>query len=192
MYTEIHNGSHISQKSLYFKLNNVLNLWNESEENVKITGIYAIYKDDICVYVGQSKNIASRLATHIKGKYSVATNIFIFDIKDIGFSDYEDRKPESKVSILNNCENWFISKLKPIENIIANMTFSLPSNQTPNIDCESFSISIDEFSIKIANNEDTEIQIELDRMCHFEKLNEYNDLFPKSILHFYDFDEVVL
>ena len=69
MYTEIHEWQEFNQKVLYFKLNNTFNLQVDSELNHKFSGIYAIFKDDICLYVGQSSNLASRIATHLKGKY---------------------------------------------------------------------------------------------------------------------------
>ena len=101
------------QKELYFKLNKILTL--RYDEN-KISGIYAIYKDDICLYVGQSKNIASRLATHIKGKYIKADRIIVFANND----ELEDLIPSEK---------WLIQKIKPIENILADYTENInPQN----------------------------------------------------------------
>mgnify|MGYP005614543251 FL=1 len=68
-------SKNISQKELFFQINHVINN-GKNEKGIK--GVYAIFKNDICLYVGQSSNIASRLATHISGKYSDSTKIFIF------------------------------------------------------------------------------------------------------------------
>ena len=122
----------IEQKELYFRINNVLNLEKSTQEK-EISGIYAIYKKGICLYVGQSKNLASRVATHLCGKYKEADYIYIFDIRDIGFSDYDKRNDVSKKSILDNCEKYMISLLKPIENIIADFSFTLEENLKPEV-----------------------------------------------------------
>lgn len=90
-----------SQKELYFQLNSCMTI-ERTEKAIK--GIYAIYKSDICLYVGQSSNIASRLATHLSGRYKDIDKIYIFEQ-----TDDEDL-------ILN--EKYCIQKLKPIENII--------------------------------------------------------------------------
>ena len=50
-------------------------MFQKSNGLIKTIGVYTIYNDDICVYVGQSKNIASRLATHLSGRYKKATKI---------------------------------------------------------------------------------------------------------------------
>lgn len=139
MYTEIHDWKEFEQKVLYFKLNNAFNVQTESESNHKFAGVYAIFKDDICLYVGQSKNIASRLATHMKGKYTQATEIYAWNIEDVGYSDYMQRSTKSKEEILLNCEKWLMTKLKPIENISIDMDFKLEENQIPEICLESFS-----------------------------------------------------
>ena len=122
----------IEQKELYFRINNVLNLEKSTQEK-EISGIYAIYKKGICLYVGQSKNLASRVATHLCGKYKEADYIYIFDIRDIGFSDYDKRNDVSKKSILDNCEKYMISILKPIENIIADFSFTLEKELEPDV-----------------------------------------------------------
>ena len=137
MYTEIHEWQEFNQKVLYFKLNNTFNLQIDSELNHKIFGIYAIFKDNICLYVGQSSNLASRVATHLKGKYNSATDIFIWNVENIGFSDFKSRNKESQKSILDNCEKYVMSKLKPIENIAIDMDFKLTEDATPVICFES-------------------------------------------------------
>lgn len=92
-----------SQKELFFQLNSNMTI-ERTEKSIK--GVYAIYKSDICLYVGQSSNIASRLATHLFGKYQDSDKIFIFEQ-----TDDEDL-------ILN--EKYCIQKLKPIENVMVN------------------------------------------------------------------------
>ncbi len=117
MYVEIHDWEKFSQEILYFKIHNVLNLEKNSNQNIKIAGIYTIFKNDICLYVGQSKNIASRLATHLKGKYKTADEIYFWDICELGFDDFHERNSISKKSILDNAEKYLMSLLKPIDNI---------------------------------------------------------------------------
>lgn len=137
MYIEIHNLD-IKQEALYFKLNSAFSLETIDGLNEKIKGVYAIYKDNICLYVGQSKNIASRIATHLRGKYQEATSIYIWDVRNIGFSNFMERSAESQKSILNNCEQSLMVKLKPIENLLINMDKEIPTDQQPNICFESF------------------------------------------------------
>lgn len=137
MYIEIHNYEDIEQVALYYKLNNAFSIDNDSGKTEKIKGIYAIYNNDICLYVGQSKNIASRLATHIKGKYKIATEIYFWNVENIGFSDFDSRSTDSKSSILDNIEKYVMSKLTPIENISIDMTISIPEDNAPDICFES-------------------------------------------------------
>lgn len=134
MYIEIHNQTEMTQKVLYFKLNNSFNMEILEENNKKIAGIYAIFKDNICLYVGQSKNIASRLATHLKGKYQNFDYIYVWNIENIGFSDFNKRLQQSRISILDNCEKHIMKLLKPIENIIIDMDFNIDEEKTPDID----------------------------------------------------------
>ena len=89
-----------SQKELFFQLNSSIAI----EKADKISGVYAIYKSDVCLYVGQSSNIPSRLATHLCGRYSDADKIFIFE------------NANDEDLILN--EKYIIQKLKPIDNIL--------------------------------------------------------------------------
>jgi hypothetical protein len=133
MYIEIHQWKDFEQKVLYFKLNNALNMNIDSELNLKFAGIYAIYKDNICLYVGHSKNLASRIATHIKGKYENFTDIYLWNIEEIGFPDFVERSLGSQESILTNSEKYLMTKLKPIENLDIDMDFKLQEIQTPSI-----------------------------------------------------------
>ena len=89
-----------SQKELFFQLNSIMTI----EKANKISGVYAIYKSDVCLYVGQSSNIASRLATHLCGRYADSDKIFIF----------ENNNDEDL--ILN--EKYMIQSLKPTDNIL--------------------------------------------------------------------------
>lgn len=152
MYIEIHEQKELKQKALYFKLNNAFNMNIESEENHKIVGIYAIFKEDVCLYVGQSTNIASRIATHLRGKYEKSTEVFIWNIENIGFDDFRTRSRVSQKNILDNSEKWLMSKLKPIENLLIDMDFKLEKNQTPYICFESnscLSINISPYVLRI-------------------------------------------
>lgn len=89
------------QKELFFKLKTSLCM-NDNYES-KIEGLYVIFKDDVCLYVGQSKNIASRLATHLSGAYNTADKILVY-------IDYEENYD------LTESEKWLIQYFKPIEN----------------------------------------------------------------------------
>ncbi len=130
MYIEIHNYEEMEQDILYFKLTNAFNMDNMEKMNKKIAGIYAIYKDDRCVYVGQSINLASRIATHLRGKYEVATSIFCWDMESIyNDSQYAKRGKERKQNMLDNAEKYVMSKLKPIENLNIDMDFKLPEDE---------------------------------------------------------------
>lgn len=148
MYIEIHEQKELKQKALYFKLNNAFNMNIESEENHKIVGLYAIFKDNICLYVGRSTNIASRIATHLRGKYEGSTEVFIWNIENIGFSDFRTRNKQSQKNILDNSEKWLMSKLKPIENLLIDMDFRLEEDKTPHI-CLEYPACI---SLNILNN----------------------------------------
>lgn len=90
-----------SQKELFFQLSHAMTI--ERSEKV-IKGVYAIFKNGICLYVGQSSNVPSRLATHLSGKYKNVDKIFIFE------------QTNNEDLIIN--EKYCIQKLKPIENIL--------------------------------------------------------------------------
>jgi len=96
------------QKDLFFQIKSELKKSDFEED--KIAGIYAIFKDDICLYVGQSKNIASRLATHLCGKYQECDKVLIY------FS-YE----ENDFNLIPT-EKFAMSILKPIENVLVDFT----------------------------------------------------------------------
>ncbi len=101
-----------SQKELFFQLNSSMTI----EKADKISGVYAIYKSDVCLYVGQSSNIPSRLATHLCGRYANADKIFIFennndeDIKtDSLFCYLQDLKCDEDIDILDYCDFCIIN-----------------------------------------------------------------------------------
>lgn len=107
-------------KEFYFRLNNSFRLAGDClySSSGSISGIYAIFKKGVCYYVGQSGNVASRLATHLSGKYIECDEVKIFIPEDACFSDFYERdKPSQKAILLNN-EQYCINWLKPIENII--------------------------------------------------------------------------
>ena len=89
-----------SQKELFSQLNHSMII--ESDEKT-IKGVYIIFKNNVCVYVGQSSNVANRLATHLSGKYKNANEIFVF------VPEYEED--------LIITEKYCIQKLQPIENL---------------------------------------------------------------------------
>lgn len=135
------NISELEQKDLYFKLKQIFNI--EKNDVNSMYGIYAIFKNGYCVYVGQSKNMASRIATHVFGKYKNADFVLIYNVEDLGFYDFHKRSSESMIKILNNCENYIISNLKPTENIIADFSFKLKHENTPDFDFRCFNFCLD-------------------------------------------------
>lgn len=161
--------NNISQKDLYFKLNSLFSI--EKQKSETLVGIYAIYQNNICLYVGQSTNLASRIATHISGKYKESDYIYIIDIREIGFDDFEERNKESQKAILDNCEKYFIALLKPIENIIADFAFTLSKKETPNVDSYYLNYS---FVIDLRQMEASEIIVSSiieDTVLNIETLN---------------------
>lgn len=111
MYCEF-DSSNLTQKQLFFKLKNVFMLSSELIFNEKISGTYAIYKNKICLYVGKSKNLPSRLATHMMGAYKNADTFLIFS--EVGCLDLE--------------ELFLIKNLKPTDNIIADYSIEIDND----------------------------------------------------------------
>jgi len=103
-----------NQKELYFDLDWFFRKSSRLDEKIK--GIYCIYKDDICLYVGQSKNIASRVATHLSGKYASANKILVYID-----ADYMEVDGNSDDILLEN-EKYFMNRLKPTENILVDFS----------------------------------------------------------------------
>ena len=95
------------QKDLYFTLEGLFAL---DYQKRKVSGVYVIYKDGFCLYVGQSSNVASRLATHLSGKYKTADRVVIYEIDSTDITD------------LTDSEKYAIQLFKPIENILADYT----------------------------------------------------------------------
>lgn len=189
MYIEIHNAD-IKQESLYFKLNSIFSLESENGKSEKIKGIYAIYKDDICLYVGQSKNIASRVATHMRGKYESFTNIYIWNVEDIGFSDYMSRSNTSQKAILDNCEQYVMTILKPLENLLIDMDKEISKQMQPDICFEtdsSFAIHNLENCIIITDSYSyviDDIETSMDYLNYHEYISsDIHSLVRKSIMN---------
>lgn len=121
----------IEQKELFFKISNSLSLLNRDMlKNGKMSGLYLIIKDKYPVYAGQSKNIASRLATHLRGKYQECDYIVIFPVTINGFPDFYDRDESSQNDILLANEKLLMSTFKPTENIMIDMDFSLDEEKS--------------------------------------------------------------
>lgn len=106
----------MEQRELFYTLKTAFALAEETINETKIPAIYSIHKDGICLYVGQSKNVASRLATHIKGAYSKADKIYIYPIVDHGFSGFWDFCDKTQKNVLVNNEIALMNHLKPTEN----------------------------------------------------------------------------
>ena len=118
----------IDPKDFYFKLNNSFQITSTEYQSptVKFAGLYAIYKNNTCYYVGQSQNLASRICQHINGKYASADRVEIFLVRANGFDDFHARSKESRKVILESNESNLIKILKPIENLmLPNDDFSI-------------------------------------------------------------------
>ena len=99
-------------KLLYSSISNAFKNLNK-EYNNKISGVYIIYnKNQDVVYVGQSKNIASRITTHMRGKYKKSYKIDVFPL------DYVDDEQ------ITSFERFLITKLKPIDNVMVEQTYN--------------------------------------------------------------------
>ena len=114
MYVEFKNNE-LSQDQLYYKLNSIFSL--EDEANTKKVGIYALYNDEVCLYVGQSRNLASRLATHLSGRYELIEEVFFWNIEDLGYIEFNSYDKLKQDAILDNAEQYLMSVLHPTENL---------------------------------------------------------------------------
>lgn len=126
----------IAPKNLYFKLNSSLqiNYIEHQSSTVKFAGLYAIYKNNICYYVGQSQNLASRLSQHISGKYSTSDKIILFLAKGNGFDTFDEHSKEARRGCLENNEKLLINILNPVENLLTpDDGFYIPENQMFNM-----------------------------------------------------------
>ncbi len=97
------------QKKLFLGLRNAFSYCNEDDN---LPGIYLITnKNNDLMYIGQSKNIASRLSTHLSGKYQKSHLVYILSCP----KEY-----------LLDVENLLINTLKPIDNILVPRGSSTP------------------------------------------------------------------
>lgn len=177
-------------KELYFKLSNSfhLTMFEDRSSTSKFAGLYAIFKNDVCMYVGQSQNLASRLSQHLSGKYESADKVLIFSVVSNGCYDFFDRSKEARKTILENNEKLLIKELRPIENLmLPDQDFNLDEDQRfqffdylsdPDISIECAScttVYIDKYNITITNTTDPLI---------FEHNNFFKD-YNEYILHAY-------
>lgn len=127
-------------KELYFKLSSSLQIcsYEDCSPTLKLAGIYAIFKDDTCYYVGQSQNVASRLSQHLSGKYESADKVVVFPATENGFYDFYERSKEIRKSILEANEQAFMQLYKPLENLIT------PNSDFEIKDREKFDCLVDE------------------------------------------------
>lgn len=116
-------SSEKESKSIYFHLSHSFHLFDVvSSPTYKIAGVYAIFKDGVCHYVGQSKNLPSRIATHLSGKYSNADHVKVFfageteQYHDNSCCFYEWNK-QDQTDCLEANESLCMAYFKPIENI---------------------------------------------------------------------------
>jgi hypothetical protein len=119
MFTSF-NASEISEKELYCKLSSSFQIacFEDQSVNFRFTGLYAIFKNGICYYVGQSQNLASRICQHLSGKYKSADQILILTPQKNGFSDFFSRDKQTRKEILEYNESILIKKIRPIENLL--------------------------------------------------------------------------
>ncbi len=98
----MHEVNAETYRPLYTKLQSIFSKFDGFRE--KKSGVYFIYNDKKeLMYVGQSKNIASRLTTHIRGKYKLANRILIMEVNEYA---------------LDSIERFCINNLQPIDNIM--------------------------------------------------------------------------
>ena len=110
----------VDSKELYFKLNNSLQItsYDYQSNTFKFAGLYAIFKDGLCYYVGQSQNLSSRICQHLTGKYINADKVIIYFAVANGFGEFYHETKERRREILEHNEMALMTKLKPIENLI--------------------------------------------------------------------------
>jgi hypothetical protein len=115
----------VEQKELFFKLSNAFSLRENAVLGRKVSGLYAIFQDGVCHYVGLSTNLPSRLATHLRGKYSSCAAIQVYLPEENGFSDFYERNESERKEILSLNEKALMALLKPVDNIDIDMDFKL-------------------------------------------------------------------
>jgi len=166
MFSFFHKNK--EQKELFFQLDREF----KKTYDKKIAGVYAIYKSDICLYVGQSKNIASRIATHLNGKYKICSKILIFTIED----ESDDLIP---------LEKFLIQKLTPIENVLADFTEKIEESE----------IAEGCISYEIERAKHYEIDFNIDNAAEFTIINDKYALLlmdSEAASDLYHFDEACL
>lgn len=87
------------------------------------SGIYGITINDMVVYVGQAKNIYRRCCQHIYNTQNAMLNnekkyLLLLGAQLGGYSVDCQLIQECKEEELNEVENYYISKIKPMLNII--------------------------------------------------------------------------
>jgi len=159
----------LNQKQLFYALKSSFSLCDDERLRISTAGVYAIFSDKVCVYVGQSKNLPSRIATHLYGKYKNATTIEVYTMVNNGFSNFNEKLLEHKDYILLQNELALIKLYKPIDNIIVDL------DAVPN--SESVINTIDVFS---GDEQDILISINFDDVAISDTtLNEFDvDLIP--------------
>ena len=110
----------IDSKQLYFNLSSSFQIVSPQSvsKTFKLAGLYAIYKDDVCYYVGQSQNIASRLSQHLLGKYSGCTRIDVYGASNYRNGHFYNLSKSDRKSFLEHNEMILMQLCKPIENLI--------------------------------------------------------------------------
>lgn len=161
-----------------------------TEFSYKMAGIYAIYKDDLCLYVGQSKNLASRIATHLCGKYQTCTNIYAWKIEDIGFSDYRTYIKEIQQQILDKSEKYLMSILKPIENLDIDMDYMIYDSIKPKFNFKkssNFTFQINDNYLQITDShpyilEEFILRMEKENLGKYiDEIAPLNDFFLRGV-----------
>ena len=133
-----------TQKELYFKIKSVFDI-----SECSLSGVYAIYSNNTCHYVGQSKNLPSRLATHLSGKYKKSDTIFIWN-------NYEEED-------LIASEKWLIKRLEPTENLMVDFSEDIDINSIidafHNCEKDAFNITEDKRQTMTIINEKSKLFI---------------------------------
>lgn len=119
-------GHNLDQKELYWQLTSLFKQYNPIllHKN-RLAGIYSIHVNDICAYVGQSKNLANRLSTHLSGKYNldaVEVRVYLFGQEE--YKNFYSKNDGFQTRYLELVESMFIQFYKPTENIIADYSLS--------------------------------------------------------------------
>lgn len=120
----------LDQRQLFYKLRSAFSLLDFQVDSDRKAGIYAIFTDDICNYIGMSQNLASRLSQHLSAKYESCTEVLIFDPCQNGFDDFFDWNEEARKAILGVNEKEMMTIFKPTENLAFSMDFVLSEDES--------------------------------------------------------------